>query len=317
MSTYDTSAYDAVYSAVVAKLTREGVIIGKTAFLPRIEVHTITEGQRMDKAGDVRQMELTVESISNASLGDAVTMNEKNLELLTETALDVALLFASGESIAAIVEKVLADNGFTDFTLEMWTRQEEWGSNNNPTLLSKRSGTDNAYNWCCREVGDKRAANMVLSTNGTSNADLNGNRACPVLGVWTHQAFVRNTGENYIKAFVSGTNSFTRNSYGTLPIVSNSQRLAFRHVDTRIVTVETIDDVATFKNDRRISRTGQTRPGSLIVAVTKDPCIVQYDGCTGLDGQFGLLAILAVQRSLDRISILERITRSRDLIQVH
>ena len=118
-------------------------------------------------------------------------------------------------------------DGFTDFTLEMWTRQEEWGSNNNPTLLSKRSGTDNAYNWCCREVGSQRAANMVLSTNGTSNADLNGNRACPVLGAWTHQAFVRNTGEDYIKEFVSGTNSFTRNSYGTLPIVSNSQRLAF------------------------------------------------------------------------------------------
>ena len=89
MSTYDTSAYDAVYSAVVAKLTREGVIIGKTAFLPRIEVHTITEGQRLDKGGDVRQVELTVESISNASLGDAVTMNETNLRLLTETALDL------------------------------------------------------------------------------------------------------------------------------------------------------------------------------------------------------------------------------------
>lgn len=87
--TYDTSAYDAVYSAVVAKLTRQGVIIGKTAFLPRIEVHTITEGQRMDKAGDVRQMELTVESISNASLAAAVTMNEKNLELLTKGALNL------------------------------------------------------------------------------------------------------------------------------------------------------------------------------------------------------------------------------------
>lgn len=87
--TYDTSAYDAVYSAVVAKLTRQGVIIGKTAFLPRIEVHTITEGQRMDKAGDVRQMELTVESISNASLAAAVTMNEKNLELLTKGVLNL------------------------------------------------------------------------------------------------------------------------------------------------------------------------------------------------------------------------------------
>ena len=116
---------------------------------------------------------------------------------------------------------------FTDFTLEMWTRQEEWGSANNPTLLSKRKDTDNAYYWCCREAGDgKRAANALISTNGTSNIDLNGNKACPVLGVWTHQAFVRNTGNN-IKTFISGTNSFTKTLTGSNPVVSNSERLAF------------------------------------------------------------------------------------------
>ena len=119
-------------------------------------------------------------------------------------------------------------DGFTNFTLEMWTRQEEWGSANNPTLLSKRKDADNAYYWCCREVsGGKRAANALISTNGTANVDLNGNSACPVLGVWTHQAFVRNAEENYSKAFVSGTNSYTTTRAGSNPVVSNSQRLAF------------------------------------------------------------------------------------------
>ena len=118
-------------------------------------------------------------------------------------------------------------DGFTDFTLEMWTRQEEWGSSDNPTLLSKRNGTDNAYYWCCRTTGGKRAANLLISTNGTSNADLNGNSTCPTLGKWTHQAIVRNTGEDKIRAFVDGVSNWSRNSYGTNPVVSNSQRLAF------------------------------------------------------------------------------------------
>jgi hypothetical protein len=86
---YDTSAYDAVYSAVVSRLTRAGVTVGKTAFLPRIEVHSITEGNRQDKGGAVRVVSLTVESMSNASLGAATEMNEKNLKLLTQSPLSM------------------------------------------------------------------------------------------------------------------------------------------------------------------------------------------------------------------------------------
>ena len=84
---FHTSAYDAVYAAVVARLTREGVTVGKTAFLPRIEVHTVTEGQRQEKGGDVRTVDLTVESVSNRFLGEASQMNTENLRLLTETPL--------------------------------------------------------------------------------------------------------------------------------------------------------------------------------------------------------------------------------------
>lgn len=77
------SAYHPVYAAVVARLEREGVRVGKGAGYPRIEVHTITEGERLDKEGMLRQFSLTVESIGNASLAATASMNEKNVELLT------------------------------------------------------------------------------------------------------------------------------------------------------------------------------------------------------------------------------------------
>jgi len=77
------SAYHPVYAAVVARLEREGVRVGKGAGYPRIEVHTITEGERLDKEGQLRQFSLTVESIGNASLAATADMNEKNVELLT------------------------------------------------------------------------------------------------------------------------------------------------------------------------------------------------------------------------------------------
>lgn len=77
------SSYDVVYAAVVARLSRRGVTVGKTSHYPRIEVHSITEGERLDKEGMLREVNLTVESIGNASLGATAAMNETNVELLT------------------------------------------------------------------------------------------------------------------------------------------------------------------------------------------------------------------------------------------
>ena len=81
---YKDASYGGVYSAVVSKLSRSGVTIGRTAHVPRIEVHTITEGERLDKVGDVRQLSLTVECIGNASLADTASVNDKNVELLSQ-----------------------------------------------------------------------------------------------------------------------------------------------------------------------------------------------------------------------------------------
>lgn len=77
------SAYHPVYAAVVARLERTGVRVGRGAGYPRVEVHTITEGERLDKEGQLRQFSLTVESIGNASLAATAAMNEENVELLT------------------------------------------------------------------------------------------------------------------------------------------------------------------------------------------------------------------------------------------
>jgi len=101
---YHVSAYAPIYSAIVARLMRRGVTVGGTAALPRIEVHTITEGERQDKDGALRQLSLTVESISNKSMGDAVAMNDANLRLLTENDLAV-----EGWTVIGIVPTILQD----------------------------------------------------------------------------------------------------------------------------------------------------------------------------------------------------------------
>ena len=86
---YEVSAYRDIYSAVVSRLTRTGVNVGGTAGYPRIEVHSLREQERLDKEGALRQVTFTVESMSDSSLSEAVTMNEANLLLLTEYELEI------------------------------------------------------------------------------------------------------------------------------------------------------------------------------------------------------------------------------------
>lgn len=86
---YDVSAYGDIYSALKARLDRPGVRVGGTAGYPRVEIHSIREGERQDKDGALRVVTMTVESISKSSLGEAVAMNDGNLRLLTETELEI------------------------------------------------------------------------------------------------------------------------------------------------------------------------------------------------------------------------------------
>ena len=77
------SAYGQFYAAVVARLERAGILVGKSAAVPRIEVHGITEGERLDKEGQLRQLSFTVECIGNASLAATVALNDENIARLT------------------------------------------------------------------------------------------------------------------------------------------------------------------------------------------------------------------------------------------
>ena len=84
--TPQVSAYGFVRMAIVQTLKdmdREGVAIGGTAALPRVEVHTVTEQARLDKGNAVRQLSCIVETIHNASYEDAVIIADENLAQLT------------------------------------------------------------------------------------------------------------------------------------------------------------------------------------------------------------------------------------------
>jgi len=78
------SAQGEVYKALRKQLLRDGIPVGETANYPRIEIHSFTENAPTDKDGMVRSLSCVVESMSVKSYGDAVTMNEGNLERLLE-----------------------------------------------------------------------------------------------------------------------------------------------------------------------------------------------------------------------------------------
>ena len=78
------SAQGEVYKALRKQLLRDGIPVGETANYPRIEIHSFTENAPTDKDGMVRTLSCIVESMSVKSYGDAVTMNEGNLERLLE-----------------------------------------------------------------------------------------------------------------------------------------------------------------------------------------------------------------------------------------
>lgn len=61
--------------AVVYRILAERLKSGGTASYPRVEVHSLSEGEPLDKGYQVRELEAVVESMSNASYGEAVQLD--------------------------------------------------------------------------------------------------------------------------------------------------------------------------------------------------------------------------------------------------
>ena len=82
------SALGNVYKAVRSVLTRTGVYVGETADYPRVEIHTITESEWLDK-GSLKSVSCIVECISDKRIADVIEMNAENLRRMLESQLNL------------------------------------------------------------------------------------------------------------------------------------------------------------------------------------------------------------------------------------
>lgn len=100
------SAYKAVVGGLVSLFRRPGVKVGTGAGYPRVEVHTVTESERMDKGDALRRLSLTVESMSTKSMDECNDILQKNLELLAEGEINVA---PEGFAVVGVYPQQLQD----------------------------------------------------------------------------------------------------------------------------------------------------------------------------------------------------------------
>lgn len=92
------SAIGAVFKGLRASLTRSGVNVGGTADYPRIEIHSITESEWLDK-GSIKRITAIVECISNKRMTDVLEMNETNLARI----LGDKLMLSDGWKVCGVV----------------------------------------------------------------------------------------------------------------------------------------------------------------------------------------------------------------------
>ena len=100
MATGLFSAIGAVFKALRFALNRAGVNVGGTSGYPRIEIHSITESEWLDKGKTLKRISCIVECMSTERMADVFDMNEENLRRLLEQSLQLD----SGWHIVGIVE---------------------------------------------------------------------------------------------------------------------------------------------------------------------------------------------------------------------
>lgn len=94
------SAIGAVFKALRGRLNRSGVNVGGTADYPRVEIHTITESEWLDKGKTLKRITCVVECISARRMADVLEMNDENLRRMLEDSLNLD----DGWHIVGIVE---------------------------------------------------------------------------------------------------------------------------------------------------------------------------------------------------------------------
>lgn len=79
-----SQACDELFRHLMQAMQREGVIVGGSAGYPRAEIVSVNEQSVLDKGGEVRQVLVTIDSMSNKGLGEAFEINQNNLDRIKD-----------------------------------------------------------------------------------------------------------------------------------------------------------------------------------------------------------------------------------------
>ncbi len=123
-------------------------------------------------------------------------------------------------------------DGFTDFTFEVWTKQESAPSAIAYILVKRTKNAEDVayflYNNYNPDVDWKHGRNICgISTNGTDTAAYivgTGNNMTPIWGEWCHQAFVRDTAANTGCGYVNGV-EINGGASGSAPVFDSTSAL--------------------------------------------------------------------------------------------
>ena len=119
-----------------------------------------------------------------------------------------AVDFSSGTSNNYLVANDDPDlDGFSDFTVEMWTYQEAYRTDSNyAALIAKRDGAYNGESFFAyQNNAGTRNPVFAFNTNSTGSARTSlSATARPEVGEWTHNAFTRNAGNGALAWYLDG-----------------------------------------------------------------------------------------------------------------
>ena len=120
-------------------------------------------------------------------------------------------------------------DGFSNFTIEAWTKQEEAPpANASWFVLSKRGSSSSQVSYYVYSVQNTGRGILCTSTSGGGAATVygSGGNMQPTLGEWCHQAYVRNVSDAKVYGYMNGVRkgalgiSDTANIYaGTAPLI--------------------------------------------------------------------------------------------------
>ncbi len=80
----NAQACDELFRHLTRAMRRGGVNIGGTPGYPRAEISTVNEQAPLDKGGSVRQVAVTIDSMSSRSLGEAMGISQASLDRIRD-----------------------------------------------------------------------------------------------------------------------------------------------------------------------------------------------------------------------------------------